>query len=574
MFKPIGDWLDARAGHREIVDKMLNEPIPGGSRWMFVTGSGLVFAFVLQVLTGIFLAMYFSPSATDAWASVWYIENKVTFGGIVRGLHHFGSSAMIVLCVIHMAQVFVYGAHKNPRELNWVVGVLMMFIVLGFALTGYLLPWDQKGYWATKVATGIMGTVPILGRMIQTLAQGGSDYGNLTLTRFYALHAFVLPGALIGLLTVHLYLFRRHGVTPSPRATEAQLKHVEMFWPAQLFKDTVYMMLVLAVLLCLTLFVGAPLDQPADPTASYEARPEWYFLFLFQILKYFEGPMAVIGTVVIPTAAAVFLLALPFIDRWKSNTLWARAPWMVLFFGFLAFPVALTGIAIYEDRANAQFQEALEEEEAQTEQALAMAEGGGIDDKGKIILYEGYHLFEEKGCVGCHAIEGRPQPEKKGGPNLTGYLSREWFHDFFVEPTSEKYFGGIEAGGEKKWAMPTAQKMRIKEDADIWALAEMMVNQTGLDYEPPVDPKKVERGLGVYNGAICSICHSLEREAVDGPALARYGSESWLKAFIRWPDAPHHFGARNAMPAGDNLSDDELRYLAAYLQSLRVSDQP
>jgi quinol-cytochrome oxidoreductase complex cytochrome b subunit/mono/diheme cytochrome c family protein len=569
MFKKTGDWLDARTGYRQLLQHFLMEPIPGRSRWILVTGSGVMFAFGLQVITGILLAMYFSPSSTDAWASVWYIQNEVTFGWLIRGLHHFGASAMIVLCLIHMVQVFVYGAYKTPRELNWVFGLLMFFLVLGLGLTGYLLPWDQKGYWATRVATGIMGTLPLIGPHVQVLAQGGAEYGNLTLTRFYALHVLVLPGAMIGLIVIHLYLFRRHGVTTSPRFSAEQLSHREMFWPAQIFKDSVFMMVILAVLLVLVVAFGAPLDSPADPGSNYEARPDWYFLFLFQLLKYFEGPMVLVGTVVIPTAGALFLFSLPFLDRSESRSLRTRWVWMLLFFGFLVLPVGLTGIALYEDITNEQFQAERHRQQADRELVLEFAKQGGIDGQGRIVLYEGYRLFEEKGCVSCHAIEGRPRPGTKGGPDLTGFLSREWFHDFLVEPKSEKYFGGLEAGGEMEWDMPNALKMKL-DDEEMEVLTEMLISQTGLGYDPPVDPVKVEQGREIFMDGMCSACHSLDPDGIeDGPSIGGYGSFDRLKAFLQNPGAPHFFGDRNTMPATADLTPDEMNYLVTYLQSLQ-----
>src|SRR5690606_9478655 len=216
-------------------------------------------------------------------------------------------------------QVVLAGAYRKPREVNWWTGLLMGGLVLAFALTGYLLPWDQKGYWATQVATGIMGTVP-LGEPLQQVAQGGDQYGNLTITRFYALHVFVLPLSLGALLGAHIYLFRRHGVTPPASLSDTELeKKSQPFWPNQLFIDVAAMAVCGAVLVWLTYRThGAELFAPADPASNFVARPEWYFLFLFQLLKYFEGPLSIIATVLIPGAVATFLFALPFVDR--ANT--------------------------------------------------------------------------------------------------------------------------------------------------------------------------------------------------------------------------------------------------------------
>jgi ubiquinol-cytochrome c reductase cytochrome b subunit len=270
-----------------ILQAALYEPIPGGSRWRYVWGSTLVVAFLTQVVTGVFLWMAYSPSTQTAWESVFYIQHEMTGGWLLRGIHHYMASAMVVLLALHFLQVVWDGAYRAPRELNFVLGLLLMLIVLALALTGYLLPWDQKGYWATSVGTNLASQAPLAGPEIKKLAIGGSAYGHLTLTRFFALHAGMLPGLLVLLLVLHVALFRRHGI-------HARVPHrggEETFWPDQVLKDSVAALAVLATVLGLTIyFGGAELMAPADPANPYDAaRPEWYFLFLFQFLKWFPG---------------------------------------------------------------------------------------------------------------------------------------------------------------------------------------------------------------------------------------------------------------------------------------------
>src|SRR5947209_4391157 len=209
----VGAW-ESRTGWTKLKQLLFLEPLPGGSRWAAAFGSLLLFAFVVQVVTGILLSMNYAPSADSAWPSVNYIQNEVSLGRFIRAVHHWGSSAMVVLLLVHLVQVFVWGAYKKPRELTWMAGVLLLFCTLALAFTGYLLPWDQKAYWATKVGLGIMSTTPGIGDGLRALLQGGPNMGNLTLTRFFTVHAFLLPGLLILLVVIHLYLFRRHGVTP------------------------------------------------------------------------------------------------------------------------------------------------------------------------------------------------------------------------------------------------------------------------------------------------------------------------------------------------------------------------
>src|SRR2546425_3989635 len=209
------DWADHRTGGRKIVHEALFENVPGGARWRYVWGSTLTFPLVVQFITGIFLWMAYSPSSQTAWESVYYIQHEMAGGWLLRGIHPFTAQAMTVPLVLHLMQVIIDGAYKAPREMNFWFGLLLLLLVLGLSLTGCLLPWDQKGFWATKVATNILGAFPVIGQQLQRLVLGGAEYGHHTLTRFFALHAGVLPGAIIALLTVHIYLFRKHGLTPN-----------------------------------------------------------------------------------------------------------------------------------------------------------------------------------------------------------------------------------------------------------------------------------------------------------------------------------------------------------------------
>ncbi|HET6281267.1 MAG TPA: cytochrome b N-terminal domain-containing protein, partial [Polyangia bacterium] len=271
---PVLAWLESRIGYKGLVKMMIDEPIPGGARWWYVFGSILTFILTMQLLTGVFLASFYSPASNTAWASVAFINDQLTMGWFVRGLHSTGASAMIVLTCLHLAQVLIYGAYKAPREMNWVVGVLMLGMVMAFALTGYLLPWDQKGYWATQVATSIIGSSPVIGPAVQKLLQGGSAYGTFTITHFYALHTYVLPGAIIGLLLLHLYLFRRHGVTAKWNTSPQELaRKTQPFWPDQLYRDMVACGITfLAIVLIVIKNHGTELEAPADPSSSYIAR--------------------------------------------------------------------------------------------------------------------------------------------------------------------------------------------------------------------------------------------------------------------------------------------------------------
>jgi quinol-cytochrome oxidoreductase complex cytochrome b subunit/mono/diheme cytochrome c family protein len=360
----------------------------------------------------------YSPSSTTAWGSVYFITYKLDFGWFVRGMHHFCAQAMVILLGLHLLQVLVAGAYRAPREFNWWFGLALMFVTLGLALTGYLLPWDQKGYWATKVATNIMGNTPVIGDSLRKVVVGGNEYGNQTLTRFYALHVAVLPGALVLLLVIHIALFRKHGVT-HPANTRGRL---DRFWPKQVFLDTLAVALVVGGIAGWLFYekyqsrIAVPLDAPASPSSSdYEARPEWYFLSLFQLLKRpeFSGKNEVIGTVVVPGTVFLVLFLLPFFDKLLPRRL-AHFLACGLVFVIVGGAGYFTWLAFNEDAHNSKFQSSLARAEEAARRAKELAGEEGISPEGAGYLLQrdpltrGRAVLEQK-CLSCHYYNGHGQ---------------------------------------------------------------------------------------------------------------------------------------------------------------------
>ncbi len=303
----------------------LRKPLPKHINLLFSLGSLAMFLLLLQAATGAFLALSYSPSPDHAHNAVTYITNEVPFGNFVRGLHHWGASAMVIIVFLHILRVVLYGSYKAPRELTWVVGVLLLLVTLGFGFTGYLLPWDEKAYWATVVGIEISSTAPVLGDVVAKVLRGGAEVGAVTLSRFYALHTIWLPWLAFGLVGLHLFLIRFYGSSGLPKNTSEDMKTGKPFYPDQVFEDVVGMLILFGVLACAALFAPVPLEDVADPTnADYDPRPEWYFLSLFQLLKYFQGPFEILGTFVIPTVGMLLLLFLPFLDRSERKVLWKR----------------------------------------------------------------------------------------------------------------------------------------------------------------------------------------------------------------------------------------------------------
>ncbi len=310
-------WLDARLGLDRFIAILLDEPIPGGARWSYVFGSGLLFLFIIQLVTGIFLTMYYVPGAAVAHTSVSYIQKEITGGAFVRGLHHWGSTLLIVTIGVHMGQVFLWGAFKKPREMVWVFGMVLMLLILAFSFTGYLLPWDQKAYFATAVGVKLVSEVPIVGGFLKAVTLGGARLGTLTLSRFYMMHVIVLPALTVFFVGMHMFAFRRAGAEgPYAKPAKPIPNRIERFYPRQFYYDTVFSAGLFFVIAALAITEPVALEPRANPAdAAYIPRPEWYFLPLFQLLKYFQGELAILGIVVIPGVLLALLFLVPFIDR-------------------------------------------------------------------------------------------------------------------------------------------------------------------------------------------------------------------------------------------------------------------
>ncbi|HIE57090.1 MAG TPA: cytochrome b6 [Anaerolineales bacterium] len=219
MMEQIFTWLNERLGLDTIYGTVMDRKVPKVN-WWFTLGSASLFLFIMQGLTGILLTMYYVPDPTKAYDSVNFIMNDLTFGWLIRGIHHWGASLMVLFVFMHMLRTFFFGAYKYPRELTWVTGVLLLLLTLGMGFTGYLLPWNQRAYWATTVGTAIAGSVPFIGEPILKILRGGTDLSALTLTRFFSAHIWILPAALVALVSVHMYLIIRLGISHVPGKDE------------------------------------------------------------------------------------------------------------------------------------------------------------------------------------------------------------------------------------------------------------------------------------------------------------------------------------------------------------------
>lgn len=432
-------WLDERVDLRTLKEQLLDRKMPGNLTWAHTLGSATLAVFVVQVITGVALAMYYAASPDHAYDSIRYIQDHVVSGPVLRGIHHWAASAMVVLVVAHMIRVFVTGSYKYPRELNWLLGVVLLILVLGFSFTGYLLPWDQKAYWATQVGTNIAGTAPLVGGTLVKLLRGGSQLGAATLSRFFALHVLLMPLLLVMVVFLHLAIVVRQGIAARTRVMEegapaktsdpeypeyyrkayARSKGAGVrFYPDLTTKDIVVGTTVIIVIVLLAIFAGAGLEPPADPTDSaYVPRPEWYFLPFFQLLKLFPGSMESIVAVGVPAALIILLIALPFVDR-GSRRGFGRRPFARLsLIALLGSTTVLLAAAFMEEKPD----------------AIAPEVGRPLTT----VERSGKAIYATSQCGSCHAINGKGGGSQENAPNLSllGLKhSGAWIHSFLENP--------------------------------------------------------------------------------------------------------------------------------------------
>ena len=322
----VRDWLDQRFGWDELIAPLRHKTVPMHrlSYWYFLGGITL-FLFIIQVLTGILLLLYYRPGANEAFESVQYIMTQVQFGWLIRSIHSWSANLMIFTAFAHMFSVLFLKAYRKPRELTWVSGVILLFIVLGFGFSGYLLPWNTLAFFATKVGTQITGQVPIVGRPLMIFLRGGEEVTGATLTRFFGFHVAVLPGLATMLIGLHLLLVQRFGISVPPSVEgEWQKKPVAVremrFFPNFMLREMIAWYVGLGTLGALAALFPWNLGVKADPFGSAPAgiKPEWYFLFMFQTLKVIPSKIwfidgEVLGVLGFGLAGAIWLL-LPFFE--------------------------------------------------------------------------------------------------------------------------------------------------------------------------------------------------------------------------------------------------------------------
>ena len=411
------NWIERRTGFVSMTKDFLTEDIPGGASYWYVFGSATLFAMILQIVTGIFLTFFYAPSAATAWESTRSIYTH-PFQHFVLSVHYWGASAMIALLFLHLLQVVIWGAYKSPREIQWIVGVLLLLVTMVLGLTGYLLPWDMDAYFASQVAINLTLQVPLIGSWIQQFTQDGTTMGTLTINRFFGLHVWLMPAILVALVGAHLAIFRHNGPAGPPVEDPRPLKKGR-FWPDQLFMDGFASFLIFLFIVALALFAPPFLDAKADPSnATFVPYPAWYFLDLFGLLNLVPGDYEVVGAIIIPGVATALILLMPWIDRATTRTLGSRKLAMGLVFSALCIMWALTvwsQVSIMQKQAAGPPSAPESQVLAAQEQANITSGGGGnmpppsttaaVSPQAKA----GQNVYSEK-CSSCHGTAGGGTP--------------------------------------------------------------------------------------------------------------------------------------------------------------------
>jgi len=514
----------------------LRKPLPHGVGWLHSLGSVALFLILLQAGTGIVMAMHYVPSPAEAHDSVAYFIGEVLGGQFVRSVHYWSANALIIVLVLHLLRVFLHGAYKPPRELTWMAGVLLFTLVLGFAFTGDLLRWDQKGYWMTVIGVHVAGSTPLIGKYLQTLLMG-DHIGALTLPRFYALHILVLPAAAFALMGLHVFLVWRKGPAPPGRAVGESGTPASTFHPYQLLRDSTMMIAAFGIVAALAIWRAAPLEAVADPTSTaYTPRPPWFLDSIFFMLQYAHGFWQPFVSVILPGLFIGFLLLLPFLDRNPERRLRKRPV------AALAAPVIVIVVA------------------GMTYLGSQVKHAGAVDVAPATATLttdeqRGQRLIKQLECLQCHALGG---VGGSAGPDLARAKPMhdpQWQLEHFKNPGAA--LGGTQVAAHEVW------------QADGDAIRAYLARLSGGAAAVSISAAEQAKALMRANG--CVNCHTMNGgPSPVGPDLQAVGLRrtlAYIKGHIRNAKKDTH---DTQMPPFPLLTDQQIDTVANYLMSLRT----
>jgi ubiquinol-cytochrome c reductase cytochrome b subunit len=597
------NWLDERTSYRRWLSPLRDRVLPRGPSWTHTTAACLAWLLVVEMATGFLLMMSYSPSTSSAWASVHFIEHSPG-GSFIRGLHHYTSQAIIILFGIHLVRVLLVAAFRKPRELIWLTGLLLMPLLIFWAITGNPLAGTQKGVAQIEVEGNIIGSTPLVGPVLQRLLIGGTQVGHLTYTHLYFLHVGLMPLVVLGLLAVHLSQVIRHGVSISqegPLSADAGLGALaKPYFPYQTIRNMVVLAMILGAIGVVSWRQGAPLDAPADPMLSHTPRPEWYFLFLFELRRYFAGDWEFIATIVIPIAALAVLAIMPLLDRVCSRRWSAALRFVTVVAGGGAW-ATLTLTAAMRDWEDPEYRAATQNSARLAARARVLAARQVIPPEGAAALLrddaltQGPLLFVRH-CGNCHShVDGAGQGNaaaEPSAPNLYGFASRSWLTGLFDPKriSSDQYFGKTAfAKGDMVSTVRSAhsQATEPEDKAELAVNLQKMIAalsaEAHLTSQRDADRAAAEtiaEGRKLLAGALeCTSCHKFHQDGDLGtaPDLTGYGSREWLLGMIGNPQHERFYDAdRNDRmpsfakdphdPQANLLSPRELNLLVDWLR--------
>jgi ubiquinol-cytochrome c reductase cytochrome b subunit len=538
----LGNWLEERTGWRTAVRAWIDHPVVGGAPWASAMAASVATCFGVLALTGLTLMTAYGGSPQAAWASVHYVQFVQSGGWVVRGLHYWAAQSLFVLAALHVVHGAFVASYRRPREVAWWLTLGVLGLAVAGGITGGLLPWDERGWWARTVEGNIIGLAPGLGSFQQQMMQGGAELGALGLSRMLTIHVLLLPVLLAAMLWARRAMVARHGWTET-RA--APLSHA-----TQMMRDVLVAVGVVAAVFALAaLGHGAPLDAPADPMGNYPARPEWFLMTLYELRKGFHGAGEFFGTTLVPLGVGLYFALLPWLDRPGRSRALVLTPVVLACVGALV----LGWIPIHKDAHDEAYlkRRAKADRRATAAAQLAM---GGVPPEGALAMVRndpelrGRDLFDQH-CASCHVLGDLGDSKKATATKLDGWGTTQWIAAMIHDPDAPEFFGK----GPFQGNMPSvdvrpkdkpagdAWKPMVANDGERAAVATFLASQGDEPGDPPRALDEATRASGekiVMNR--CANCHLYKGDGdVNGsdvaPELAHYGSIAWTRAQIANP---------------------------------------
>ncbi len=589
-------WLNDRTGLSDAIGNLADAPVPGRACWCGTLPAAILFAFCIQAITGFVIWAYYSPGTQTAWESVYWLQYEVAGGWLLRAIHHYAGQTLLALAGLNLLQLIIQGWCRPPREMVYWTALLMCLCALALLLTGDLLAWSQNSYAATQVRTKFLLLLPGAGESLYKIAIGGPEFGQLTLTRFLALHIAVFAGGFLLLLVLNHVFTRRANAAIASKAS-----YTESYWPGQAWRNALAGLIVLGAVMLLSLqhgvsgdHAGVAIGSPADPDPANfyaAARPEWAFRGLYEFSQLFPGEKAILPIFIVPGLILIYFLLVPFIGRIRVGHYLNVAATLVLLSGL----VFLSYRSYAKDAADSRQQQAIAEEREKADRAIELARAKGVPATGALTLLrndaktQGPKLFEQQ-CASCHNWTDQNglgiKAEKSSAPNLHGFASREWIAGLLNPKTivSSNYYGDTKL---RKGDMPNfvkenlGSKLDEGEQKNLQKVIAALSAEAQLPSQRRIDARDaaiIEEGRKLLvDDFSCTDCHKFRGKGKlgDAPDLTGYGSAEWTAAMIGDPKSKRFFGDKNDRmlsyaetndPAKNILNPQAIRFLSDWLR--------